>query len=82
MNKMIYPNKLGKNDIIEIISPSNGVNCNKIKAYEKAIEKLTNYGFKVIEDKYVRNSFNGVSSSAQNRARELNCAIANKKSKL
>lgn len=78
---MIYPNKLEKNDTIEIISPSNGVNCNKIKDYEKAVEKLTSYGFKVVADKYVRNSVNGVSSNAQNRARELNHAITNKNTK-
>lgn len=78
---MIYPNKIEKNDTIEIISPSNGIGFNKIKKYEDAVAKLTSYGFKVIEDKYVRNSVNGVSSNAQNRARELNHAIANKEVK-
>lgn len=78
---MIYPSKLEKNDIIEIISPSNGVSLNKIEKYENAVAKLISYGFKVIEDKYVRNSVNGVSSNAQNRARELNYAITNKEVK-
>ena len=78
---MIYPNKLEKNDTIEIISPSNGVSFNKIKKYENAVAKLTSFGFKVIEDKYVRNSVNGVSSNVQNRARELNHAIANREVK-
>lgn len=78
---MIYPNKIEKNDTIEIISPSNGIGFNKTKKYEDAVAKLTSYGFKVIEDKYVRNSVNGVSSNAQNRARELNHAIANKEVK-
>lgn len=72
---MIYPKKLEKNDVIEIISPSNGVKSEKIKKYESAIKNLTNFGFKVIEDKYVRNSENGVSSSANNRSKELNNAI-------
>lgn len=78
---MIYPNKLNKNDVIEIISPSNGVKAKKIKKYDKAIEKLENYGFKVMEDKYVRNSDNGTSSSADNRALEFNKAIVDKKVK-
>lgn len=75
---MIYPKKLEKNDVIEIISPSNGVKIKNIEKYEKAIRKLENFGFNVIEDKYVRNSKNGVSSSADNRSRELNKAIKDK----
>lgn len=75
---MIYPKKLEKNDVIEIISPSDGVKKEKIKKYEKALYNLTNFGFKVIEDKYVRNSDNGVSSSAINRSKELNKTIKNK----
>ena len=74
---MIYPGKLSKNDTIEIISPSNGVKSKKIKKFEKAMENLKKYGYKVIEDKYVRNSENGVSSSALNRSIELNNAINN-----
>lgn len=74
---MIYPKNLEKNDIIEIISPSNGVKNNKINKYEKAINNLKKFGFNIIEDKYVRNSENGVSSSALNRSKELNKAIKN-----
>ena len=74
---MIYPKELKENDIIEIISPSNGVKSNKIKCLEKAIENLNSYGFKIIEDKYVRNSENGVSSTAFNRSFEFNKAIKN-----
>lgn len=78
---MIYPDKLEKNDIIDIISPSNGVQNKKIKQYEGAIEWLINQGFKVIEDNYVRNSVKGTSSTAENRAKELNKAINNKEVK-
>jgi muramoyltetrapeptide carboxypeptidase LdcA involved in peptidoglycan recycling len=74
---MIYPKRLKENDIIEIISPSNGVKSKKIEKFEKAVKKLNSYGFKVIEDKYVRNSENGVSSSAFNRSIELNNTIKN-----
>ena len=65
---MIYPKKINKNDTIEIISPSNGVKSKKINSY----------GYKVVEDRYVRNAENGVSSSAFNRSIELNNAIQNK----
>lgn len=78
---MIYPNKIEKNDVIEIISPSNGVESKNIKKYERAIEKLTSFGFKIIEDEYVRNSENGVSSSANNRSIELNKAVKDKRVK-
>lgn len=72
---MIYPKKLEENDVIEIISPSNGIKGKEIKRYENAIENLENFGFKIVEDKYVRNSENGVSSSANDRSKELNKAI-------
>lgn len=72
---MIYPKKLEKNDIIKIISPSNGVKSTKLNKYDKAIKCISNFGFKVIEDKYVRNSENGVSTTAKNRSKELNKAI-------
>ncbi len=75
---MIYPEKLKTNDTIEIISPSNGIKSKKIEKFEKALEKLNNSGFKVVEDRYVRNSENGVSSSAHNRSVELNNAIKDK----
>lgn len=78
---MIYPKKVNRNDTIEIISPSNGVKSKKIKKLEKALKKLNSYGYMVLEDKYVRNTENGVSSSAFNRSVELNNAIKNKKIK-
>ena len=78
---MIYPKKINKNDTIEIISPSNGVKSKKIKELEKAIERLNSYGYKVVEDRYVRNTENGVSSSAFNRSIELNNAIQNREIK-
>ena len=34
---MIYPSKLKKNDVIRIISPSDGKNINKISDLDKAI---------------------------------------------
>ena len=78
---MIYPEKIKKGDTIGIISPSNGVKSKKLKKFEKGIEKLNDYGYTVIEDQYVRNTENGVSSSAFNRSVEFDNAIKNKELK-
>lgn len=74
---MKYPKPLDKNSTIEIISPSNGIKPKKLEKYEKSILKIKEYGFNVVEDKYVRNSYKGASSSAINRATELNNAFKN-----
>lgn len=74
---MVYPKKISSDAKIEIISPSNGIKMSKIEKYERALLKLKEYGFDVLEDKYVRNSHNGVSSSAKNRAYQLNKALKN-----
>lgn len=74
---MIYPKSINRGDRIEIISPSNGVKKKKMAKFENAISTLRDYGFDICEDKYVRCSFNGVSSSAYNRAQEFNSAVNN-----
>lgn len=75
---MIYPNKLSKGDLIEIISPSNGITKNKkIEELELAKKFLSSKGFKVKEDAYVRTSIYGVSACEEMRANELNNAINN-----
>lgn len=51
---MIYPNRLKKNDIIEIISPSNGIKNKHLNKYENAVNNLKKFGFLVIEDNYVK----------------------------
>ena len=79
---MIYPNKLNKDDLITIISPSDGIiKPKKINELDKAIQYLEKEGYIVEEDKYVRNSEKGASSIAIRRAEELNRAISNKKAK-
>lgn len=75
---MIYPKSLKVGDTIKIISPSNGVKAKKIEVLNQAEKFLQDYGFHVIEDPYVRNSNKGVSSTARNRALELNKAICDK----
>lgn len=75
---MIYPKGLKTNDTIEIVSPSNGIKTKKIHELESAIKYLEDKGYKVIEDKNVRSSFNGESANKELRAKELNDAITNK----
>lgn len=70
---MIYPGKLEKGDLIKIISPSNGIiKEKKIKQLEDAKKYLVSKGYVVEEDKYVRNSIFGASSSDVDRALEFN----------
>ena len=79
---MIYPQQLNKGDLITIISPSNGITKQKkINELDKAIQYLEKEGYIVEEDKYVRNSEKGASSTAIRRAEELNRVINNKKAK-
>lgn len=69
---MIYPNSLKRGDIIKVISPSNGTKSNKLEQLDSAINVLTSLGYKVIEDKFTRVSFNGASANRELRVRELN----------
>lgn len=78
---MIYPSKLRKNDVIRIISPSDGTNNNKISELDKAINYLKRNDFEVQEDKYVRCSINGASANYLDRAKELNKSFIDKESK-
>lgn len=73
---MKYPNKLNKDDTIKIISPSDGVIKKKINKLESAIKFLSENDLIVNEGKYVRSSHDGVSTTATNRADELNMAIS------
>lgn len=75
---MIYPNKLNDNDVIKIISPSNGVTKNKMEKYENAIKYLNSKNFTIVEDKYVRCSVNNVSSTGINRGKEFNISLTDK----
>ena len=74
---MFYPNSLSDGDVIELISPSNGVKESKIKKLDNALTYLQNVGFNVVEDRFVRVSKNGISASSTERAKELNNALNN-----
>ena len=69
---MEYPQALQKNDIIKIISPSNGIISSKnINALNSAINFFQDRQFKIEEDLYVRNSINGMSASSYDRVKEF-----------
>ena len=68
---MNYPDNLKLGDTIGICAPSDGISEDKIEKYEKAIEKLRNIGYKVIETVSVRKSTEGRSADAKQRADEF-----------
>ena len=74
---MIYPKFLKDGDTIGICAPSAGVG-HKLDKYNKAIEVLENNGFNIVETKNVRKN-NPRSTTAKNRAKELDELMTNKK---
>lgn len=75
---MIYPKFIKKNDIIGITAPSDGkTNSLDLVRLDSACQKLRDKGFKILETKNVRSSSNGRSSSALERAKELETLFLN-----
>lgn len=69
---MIYPNFIKENDTIGITSPSDGITKKeKIYRLNTAIKNFNNLGFKIKETPNVRTSTKGSSSSAKERAKQL-----------
>ena len=69
---MIYPNFIKENDTIGITSPSDGITKKeKIYRLNTAIKNFNNLGFKIKETSNVRTSIKGSSSSAKDRANQL-----------
>ena len=69
---MIYPNFIKENDTIGITSPSDGITKKeKIYRLNNAIKNFNNLGFKTKETSNVRTSIKGSSSSAKDRANQL-----------
>ncbi|MDO4962680.1 MAG: LD-carboxypeptidase [bacterium] len=73
---MIYPKPLKTGEIIKLIAPSNGLKESKLKDLESVISIFKTKGYKVIEDKNIRHSQNGVSASIASRVSELNVSLA------
>ena len=74
---MIYPKFLKDGDTIGICAPSAGVG-HKLDKYNKAIEVLKNNDFNIVETKSVRKN-SPRSTTAKNRAKELDELVINKK---
>ena len=76
---MIYPKPLTKNSTIGIAAPSDGRTdkLNLIRL-DNAYTQLKKLGYNIKETNSVRNSINGRSTTAQNRAHELEELYNNK----
>ena len=77
---MKYPSFLKNGDIIGITAPSAGIG-EYIESFEKSLNTLRNNGFRVIETSNVRTN-NYISSSAEERVKQLNELINNDEVKL
>lgn len=74
---MIYPKFLDNKSTIGICAPSSGVG-HKLDKYKKSLDNLKSNGFYIRETKSVRNN-NPRSTTAKNRAKELDELICNSK---
>lgn len=73
---MKFPKFLEKNAVIGITAPSCGMG-DDIPSFEKSIDTLKKEGYQIIETKSVRNK-GRVSTTAKNRAKELDELVENK----
>ena len=69
---MIIPNKIKKGDTIGVIAPSNPIVGENIEEIMKAKEIVENDGFKVKFSKNLFSNTNGYSSSAKEKAEDIN----------
>ena len=80
--KKIIPNKIKKGDTIGVIAPSNpiiGENIEKLEQARKIVEKD---GFKVKYSKNLFSNTNGYSSTAKEKAEDINKMFADKQVKM
>lgn len=79
---MIKPKKLQKGDTIGVVAPSNPIIAHNIEELERAKSIVENDGFKV---KYAKNLFsntNGYSSTAKEKAEDINSMFADQEVKM
>lgn len=81
MNK-ILPKKLNKGDTIGVTAPSGPIIGEKIEELKKAKEIVEKNGFKVQFSKNIFSNTNGYSSTAKEKAEDINEMFANKKIKM
>ena len=79
---MIFPEKLQKGDTIGAVAPSNPIIGENIQEIEKAKEIIEKLGFKVKYSKNLFSNTNGYSSTAKEKAQDINDMFADKDVKM
>lgn len=79
---MIIPNRLKKGDKIGVVAPSNPIIDDNIEEIMMAKEKVEKDGFRVEFSKNLFSNTNGYSSSAKEKADDINDMFANKEIKM
>ena len=79
---MIFPEKLQKGDTIGVVAPSNPIIGENIQEIEKAKEIIEKLGFKVKYSKNLFSNTNGYSSTAKEKAQDINDMFADKDVKM
>ena len=74
---MVIPNKLKKGDTIGVVAPSNPIVEDNVEEIMKAKEKVEKDGFKVEFSKNLFSNTNGYSSSAKEKAEDINYMFSN-----
>lgn len=79
---MIFPKKLQKGDTIGVVAPSNPIIGENIQEIEKAKEIIEKLGFKVKYSKNLFSNTNGYSSTAKEKAQDINDMFSDKDVKM
>lgn len=79
---MIIPNKLKKGDTIGVVAPSNPIIDDNIEEIMRAKEKVEKDGFKVEFSKNLFSNTCGYSSTAKEKAEDINYMFSNKEIKM
>ena len=79
---MLIPNKLKLGDTIGVVAPSNPIIGDNIEELEKAKQIVEKSGFKVKLSKHIYSNTNGYSSTAQEKAEDINDMFQDKEVKM
>lgn len=79
---MLIPDKLKLGDTIGIVAPSNPIIGDNIKELEKAKQIVEKSGFKVKLSKHIYSNTNGYSSTAEEKAEDINEMFQDKEVKM
>ena len=79
---MIIPNKIKKGDTIGVVAPSNPIIGDNIEEIEKARKKVEEAGFKVKYSKNLFSNTNEYSSTAKEKAEDINEMFQDKEVKM